>query len=92
MCMKMAFKAMRLNEMTCEYGKRKRNTPTFRGKRNTPTFRGQRYTVKQQMGLKKSNQRDEQKTKRDNVEVRQRNSFEEEGVFDSVTYRLKKYD
>lgn len=64
MCVKMAFKAMRLNEMTCEHGKRKRNTLTFRGKRNTPTFRGQRYTVKQQMGLKKSNQRDKQKTKR----------------------------
>lgn len=55
MCMKMPFKAMRLNEMTYEYGKRKRNTPTFRG---------QRCTVKQQMGLKRSNQRDKQKTRR----------------------------
>ena len=53
--MKMAFKAMRLNEMTSECGRRKRNTPMFRG---------QRYTVKQQAGLKRSNQRDKQKTRR----------------------------
>lgn len=52
--MSMAFKAIRLSEMSFECGRRKRNIPIFRG---------QRYPVKQPTGLKRSNQRDKQKTR-----------------------------